>query len=69
MYVVPLERHAGRVNRDAAFLLFGIVVGFGRALIDFARPMLGTAEIQHLFGDRRLASVDVSDDADVANFV
>ena len=40
----------------------------GRALIDVARAMLGAAVEQHPLGDRRLAGIDVGDDADVADF-
>ena len=63
--VLPGERHAGRVNRDAALLLFGVGIGFGRAFVDLAHAMLGPREKQHPLGDSRLAGVDMGDDADV----
>ena len=66
MPFLPLERDARGVDRDAAFLLLGIAVGLGRALVDSADAVLGAAEKQHLLRHRRLAGVDVRDDADIA---
>ena len=65
--VLPGKRDAGGVDGDAALLLFGVVVGVGRALIDLADAVLGAAVEQHPLGDRGLAGIDVGDDADVAN--
>src|SRR5262249_42169631 len=66
--VAPLERDAGAVDGDAALLLLRVVVGFGRALIDAAELVLGAGVVQDVLGGRRLARVDVGDDADVAKF-
>ncbi len=65
--VFPGKLHARRVDRDAALGLFGVVVGRGRAHVDLARAMLRPAGEQHPLGDRRLAGIDVGDDADVAD--
>ena len=66
VHVVPGERHAGGVDRDAALLLLGIEVGVGRALVDLAHAVAGAGVVQHPLGDGGLAGVDVGDDADVA---
>ncbi len=65
--VAPLERDAGAVDGDAALLLFGVVVGLGGALIDAAELVLGPGVVEQVLGGRRLAGVDVRDDADVAD--
>ena len=67
--VFPRERDRGGVDRDAAFLLLGIVVGDGGAFIDRADAVAEPAVEQHPFGDGGLARVDVGDDADVAKVV
>ena len=64
--IFPAERHASSENRDATLLLFGIVIGFGRTRIHGSRAVLGTAHVKHLFRDGRLASINVSDDANVS---
>ena len=56
-----------RVDGDAAFLLFGIVVGLGRAFIDAAELVLGPGVVEQVLGGRGLAGVDVGDDAEVAD--
>ena len=66
--VLPRKLHAGRVDRDAALGLLGIVVGRRRALVDLARAMLRPAGKEHPLGDGGLARIDVGDDADVADF-
>ena len=66
--VFPRELHAGRVDRDAALGFLGIVVGRGGAPIDFARAVLRAAGKQHALRHRRLARIDVGNDADVADF-
>ena len=65
--VVPLERHAGGKDGDAALLLFRIEVGDGRALVDLAHAVRGAGVIEHPLGDSGLAGIDVGDDADVAD--
>ncbi len=57
-----------RVDRDAALGLLGVVVGGRRPAIDLAGAMLRPRGEQHPLGHRRLAGIDVGDDADVANF-
>src|SRR5262249_39788480 len=64
--VAPLERDAGAVDGDAAFLLLGVVVGLGGALIDAAEAVLGAGVEEQVLGGGGLARVDVGDDADVA---
>ena len=49
-----------------AFLLLGIVVGDGRALIDRPDAVAEPAIEQHPLGDGGFARVDMGDDADVA---
>ena len=66
--VVPMKFHASAEDRDAPFLFFGVVVGIGRAMIDSADSVFRAAQEQHPFGDRRLARINVGDDADVAKF-
>ena len=56
-----------RVDGDAAFLLLGVVVGLGGALIDAAELVLGPGVVEQVLGGRRLAGVDVGDDAEVAD--
>ena len=67
--VFPGERDRGGVDRDAAFLLLGIVVGDGRAFIDRADAVAEPAVEQHPLGDGGFARVDMGDDADVAKVV
>ena len=67
--IAPLERDAGAIDGDAAFLLFGVVVGFGGAGVDGAEPVLGPGVVEQVLGGRGLAGVDVRDDAEVANLV
>ena len=38
--ILPIERDASRVNRDAAVLFFGIIVGGGVAVVDIAGTTL-----------------------------
>ena len=66
VHVLPGERDAGRVDRDAALLLLGVEVGDGGALVDLAHAVAEAAVVQHPLGDGGLAGVDVGDDADVA---
>src|SRR5690606_4807984 len=65
--VLPRKRHAGRIDGDAALLLFWIAIGFGRPFIDLSDAMLRAAVKQHALGNRGLASVDVGDNTDVAD--
>ena len=66
--LLPVVFHTGTEDRDPAFLFFGIVIGVGRSMINPADTMLGTTEVQHTFGNRRFARINVSNDADVTNF-
>ena len=68
-HIVPRELHAGRVDRDAALGLFGVVVGRRGALVDFARAVLRAAGEEHPLGDGGLARIDVGNDADVADAI
>ena len=63
----PLERDARGVDGDAALLLFRVVVGLGRALVDAAELVLGAGVVEQVLGGRGLAGVDVGDDAEVAD--
>ena len=63
----PLERNAGRVDGDAALLFLGVVVGFGRTFVDAAQLVFRAGVVEEVLGGRRLAGVDVGDDADVAD--
>ncbi len=65
--IAPTKLHTRRKDRNPTLLFLGIIVGVGRAMIDSADAMFRTADIQHPFGDRSLASIDVRDDADVTN--
>ena len=67
MNVFPIEGHTSTVDRDPAVLFFFVVVGGRRPAVDFTGAVFGAGQEQHLFGDGRLAGVDVCDDADVAN--
>ena len=49
-------------------LLLGVVVGRRSCRYRPRRAVLGAGVEQHPLGDRRLAGVDVGDDADVADF-
>jgi hypothetical protein len=64
--ILPSEGNARCENRDATLLLFRIIVGFGRARIHCSSAMLGTTHIKHLFRDGCLASINVSNDANVS---
>ena len=63
----PIELHTGTEDGDPSFLFLGIVVRVGGAMIDTTNSVLGAAEEQHAFGHRRLPSVNVGNDSDVAN--
>ena len=67
--VSPLERNAGTIDRDAAFLLFGVIIGFGGAGIDGAEPVLGAGVVKQVLRGRGLAGIDMRNDAEVANLV
>ena len=64
--VLPGEGHAGRIDGDAAFLLFGVEVGDGVALVDVAQAVRKAAVKQHPFGDGGFSGVDMGNDADIA---
>ena len=65
--VTPLEGNAGAVDGDAALALFLVVVGLGRAGIDSAQAIRGAGIIEDMLGGRRLAGIDVGDNAQVAD--
>src|SRR5208283_326043 len=65
--VAPGERDAGAVDRDAAFLLLGIVIGLGGARVDVTELVLGAGVVQNVVGGRGFAGVDVRNDAEVAD--
>ena len=65
--VAPGERDTGAIDGDAAFLLFLVVVGLGRAGIDSAQAIRGAGIIEDMLGGRRLAGIDVRNDAEVAD--
>src|SRR5690606_21941781 len=62
-----MARHGRRVNSDAALRFLRIVVGLGRAFIDFAELMGGARVIENPLRRRRLARIDVGNDADVSD--
>ncbi len=62
----PIEPDAGGVYGDSSFLLLGIVIGDGRALIDLAHSVTETAVKEHPLGDGGFAGIDMGDNADVA---
>jgi hypothetical protein len=65
--VAPMLHGDGRrSDRDAASPLARIVIGDGGATVDRARDMDPARCVQDAFGERGLAGVDVSDDADRA---
>ncbi len=47
--------------------LFGVKVGCRRAVVDIAHAVGCAGVVQDALGGRRLAGIDVGDDADVAN--
>src|SRR5262249_8230605 len=63
--VAPLDGDGGAVDRDALLLFQRVEVGGGVALVHVADLVLGTAEIQNPLRRGSLASVHVSDNADV----
>ena len=67
--VLPGEGDRGGVDRDAPFLLFGVVIGDGGALVDRAYAVAEAAVEQHPLGDGGLARVDMGNHADVAEVV
>jgi hypothetical protein len=72
LLVAPEGRHRGALNRDAALLFLFQVVGRRRRLqilgvMDVDDGVLATRVIEDPLGRRRLAGVDVGNDADVAD--
>ena len=63
----PLQGNAGGINRDAAFLLFFVVVGCCVTAIDRAKPVDGAGVVQNVFGCGGFACVDMGNDSQVAN--
>src|SRR6202023_2311650 len=71
LLLAPEGRHGGALNGDAALLLLFQVVGGRRRLqilgiVDIDDGVLTPRVIQDALGRRRLAGVDVGDDADIA---
>ena len=72
LLVAPEGGHRGALNRDAALLLLLQVVSGRRGLqilgiVDVDDRVLAPRVIQDALGRRRLAGVDVGDDADIAD--
>jgi hypothetical protein len=65
--VLPAKGDASGEYRDAPLLFFGVIIGFGRTGVDGPSSVLGATHVEHLLGNGRLARIDVSNDADVAN--
>src|SRR5207249_11033449 len=65
--IAPRKRNAGAINRDAAVLFLGIVIGVEGAGVDFAQAMFGPGNIEEMVSGGRLAGIDMGDDADVAD--
>ena len=53
--VGPVERDARGVDGDAAFLLLGVVVGFGGPFVHAAELVLGPGVVEQVLGGRGLA--------------
>jgi len=71
LVALPLGRHGGRLDGDAAFALLLQVVGGGRALavlgvVHVDDLVLLAGVVQNTLGGRGLAGVDMRNDADVA---
>ena len=64
--VAPGERDASAVDGDAAFLLFLVPVGDGVAGVHGPEAVRGPGVVEQMFRGRRLAGVDVRDDAEIA---
>ena len=67
--VLPLARHGGGGDGDAALALLLHVVGRGVAVVDLADLVGHPGVVQDPLGRGRLARVDMRGDADVANLV
>jgi hypothetical protein len=66
---LPMRRRRGRRNRDAAFLLLLHPVHGRSAFMHLADAMNAARVVQDAFGRRRLAGIDVSHDADIAELL
>jgi hypothetical protein len=62
----PVEGYGGGLDRDAAFLFFGIVIGNGRPLIDHSDFVDEVGIEEHRSAGGGLARIDMGNDADVA---
>mgnify|MGYP002476287701 CR=1 FL=1 len=69
LIVLPASGDGRRLDRDAALPLLGHKVGHRRALVHAAEAVRQAGVEQHPLGHRRLASVDVGDDADISDLV
>jgi hypothetical protein len=64
---LPRKGRGGGVDRDAALLLFRVEVHDGRAFVDLAHLVGFAGVIQDALGDRGLAGVNVSGNADISD--
>lgn len=67
--VAPQKRRSCRGDGDAAFSLLWHPIQLSLAFVDFADLVDTARVVQEALADRGLASVDVGDNADVANAV
>ncbi len=72
LLIAPESRHRGALNRNAALLFLLEVVGRRRRLqifriVDVDDRVLAPRVVQDPLGRRRLSSIDVGDDSDVAD--
>ena len=65
--ILPAAGDRRRHDRDPSFPFLGQVVGRGVALVDVPHAVDRAGVVEDPLGRRRLAGVDVGDDADVAN--
>jgi hypothetical protein len=65
--VFPIEGNGGGLNRDSAFLFFGIVIGNGSALVNATDFVDEVGVKEHPFGNGGFSRIDMGDDANVAD--
>ena len=64
--VFPAKGHTGRVNGDAAFLFFRVIIRGRCAFVHHANSMFCTAVEQHTFSDGGFTGIDMGNDSDVS---
>ena len=69
LVVIPEAGHGSGGNGDAAFLLLLHPVSSGRTVVGLAHLTVDTGVEENTLGGRRLTSIDVGHDADVADLV